>query len=149
MLELRQANSDDYNFLYNLKKETLKKYISKTWGWDEKWQKEYFSKNFKSEILKIIIKAGKEIGCISIIDEEDHIFLSLIEILPNYQNQGTGSRLIKDLLVKAEKLNKIVNLQVLKTNEKAQKLYLRLGFIIEEETDTHIKMIYKKLGNTH
>ena len=36
-----------------------------------------------------------------------------------------------------------------KTNEKAQKLYLRLGFIIEEESDTHIKMIYKKLGNTH
>ncbi|MFW9902601.1 MAG: GNAT family N-acetyltransferase [Candidatus Thorarchaeota archaeon] len=140
-IELRQAKYEDYSYLYELKKRTLKKYISNTWGWDENWQKKYFSTNFNPDLLKIIIKGGNEIGCISIIDEDNQIFLSLIEILPEYQNQGIGSKLIKDLLIKAENLNKPVYLQVLKTNEKVKKLYLRLGFSIIEETKTHFKMI--------
>ena len=65
ILNLRPANSNDYNFLYKLKKKTLKNYISKTWGWDEGWQKAYFSKNFKPELIKIITILGKDIGCIS------------------------------------------------------------------------------------
>ena len=143
MIELRPANSEDFNFLYMLKKNTLKEYISKTWGWDEKWQKEYFSKNFKPKLIKIITLSGRDIGCISIFEEKDYYFLSIIEILPKYQNQGIGSKLIKDLLIKAEKKYKSVYLQVLKTNERAQKLYKRLGFLIEEETKTHLKMIYR------
>lgn len=94
--------------------------------------------------LQIIEKAGKDIGCISIMEELDHISLSLIEILPKYQNQGIGSTLIKDTIAKAE-INKSVKLQVLKTNKKAFKLYERLGFILEEETETHFKLIYKEI----
>jgi ribosomal protein S18 acetylase RimI-like enzyme len=144
MVELRQAQQEDKKFLYELKKQALKEYIAKTWGWDEKWQEDYFAKNFNPKLLKIIMKAGKKIGSISIIDKPDHIFLSLIEILPEYQNQRIGSKLIKDLLARAEKLKKDVFLQVLKTNKKAQNLYLRLGFSIAEETNTPFKMIKKK-----
>lgn len=143
ILKLRPANSVDYNFLYELKKKTLKNCISKTWGWDEEWQKDYFSKNFKPELIKIITTLGKDIGCISILEEGEQYFLSLIEILPKYQNQGIGTKLIKEILSKAEKNNKLVYLRVLKTNNKAQNLYKRLGFLIEEQTETHIKMIYK------
>ncbi len=103
MIELRPANSDDFNFLYMLKKKTLKEYISKTWDWDEKWQKEYFFQNFKPELLKIITLSGKDIGCISILEETDLYFFSIIEILSKYQNQGIGTRLIKDLLSRSKK----------------------------------------------
>ncbi|MFX1525485.1 MAG: GNAT family N-acetyltransferase [Promethearchaeota archaeon] len=143
MIELRQANSDDFNFLYKLKKKTLKEYISKTWGWDEEWQQNYFSQNFNPEVLKIIVKSEEEIGCISIIEEENRYILSLIEILPQFQNKGIGTRLINELLSNAIKQNKAVYLQVLKTNEKAQKLYKKLGFSIESSTDTHYEMVYK------
>ncbi len=143
MIELRQAIMEDYTFFNKLKQKTLKEYISKTWGWDEKWQKNYHSQNFKPELLKIILKTGKKIGCISIIEEENQFFLSIIEILPKYQNQGIGTSLITELISKATSRNKSVYLQVLKTNEKAQKLYKNLGFSIENITDTHCKMIYK------
>ncbi|MFX1456251.1 MAG: GNAT family N-acetyltransferase [Promethearchaeota archaeon] len=143
MIELRQANSDDFNFLYKLKKKTLKEYISKTWGWDEEWQQNYFSQNFNPEVLKIIVKSEEEIGCISIIEEENRYILSLIEILPQFQNKGIGTRLINELLSNAIKQNKAVYLQVLKTNEKAQKLYKKLGFSIESTKDTHYEMVYK------
>ncbi|MFX0038838.1 MAG: GNAT family N-acetyltransferase [Promethearchaeota archaeon] len=52
--------------------------------------------------------------------------------------------LLKDLLLKAEKNNRAVYLKVLKTNIKAQNLYQRLGFVVKEEIETHIKIIYKK-----
>ncbi|MFX1451542.1 MAG: GNAT family N-acetyltransferase [Promethearchaeota archaeon] len=145
MIELRQANSKDFKFLYKVKKKTLKESISKTWGWDEGWQKDYFARKFQPELNKIIIKSGRKIGCISIIEEDEYYFLSLIEILPKYQNQGIGSSLIKALLLKAERINKPVYLQVLKSNIKAQNLYTRLGFKLTEETETHIKMIYKNI----
>ncbi|MFW9874424.1 MAG: GNAT family N-acetyltransferase [Candidatus Thorarchaeota archaeon] len=143
MIKLRQAIQKDYKYLYKLKKKTLKEYIAKTWGWDEGWQKDYFSKNFKPDQIKIIMKSATEIGCISSIEEEDSYYLSVIKILPKYQNQGIGTRLIKDIILKAEKNNKPVYLQVLKTNNKAKNLYKRLGFLIEGETDTHNKMVYK------
>jgi len=144
MIELRPANSDDFNFLYQLKKKTLKEYISKTWGWDEEWQKAYFMKNFKPEKIQIITIPGKDIGCITILEEKICYFLSLIEILPYYQNKGIGSQLIKDLIIKANKSNKSIKLQVLKVNTNAQKLYRRLAFSIKSKSETHIQMIYKK-----
>jgi len=97
-------------------------------GWDEKWQKNYHSQTFKPELLKIILKSGKKIGCISIVEEENRFFLSLIEILPKYQNHGIGTGLIMGLLSKAKKRNKSVYLQVLRHNEKAQKLYKNQSF---------------------
>ena len=100
MVELRQAIQKDRNFLYKLKKKTLKEYIQKTWGWDEEWQKDYHIQNFKPELIKIITKSGNDIGCISIIEEKDKYFLSIIEIMLKYQNQGIGTSLIKKLLSK-------------------------------------------------
>jgi len=144
MVELRQAIQKDRNFLYKLKKKTLKEYILKTWGWDEEWQKDYHIQNFKPELLKIIIKSGKKIGCFSIIEEEDRFFLSVIEILPKYQNQGIGTGLIAELISKAKERNKSVYLQVLRHNERAQKLYKNLGFSRVSDTDTHYKMVYNK-----
>ncbi|MHA2282885.1 MAG: GNAT family N-acetyltransferase [Promethearchaeota archaeon] len=144
MVELIQATCEDSKFLYNLKKKTLREYVSKTWGWDERWQKNYHSQHFKPELLKVITKSGKKIGCLSIIEEENRFFLSIIEILPQYQNQGIGTGLIIELISKAKKRNLPVYLQALRTNVKAQKLYKDLGFSIESTTDTHYKMVYKK-----
>jgi len=144
MIERRLANSDDFNFLYQLKKKALKEYISKTWGWDEEWQKKYFIQNFKPDKIQIITISGEKIGCISVLEENLCYFLSLIELLPEYQNKGIGTQLIKELILKANESNKCVKLHVLKVNTEAQILYKRLGFSIQEESETHLKMIYKK-----
>ena len=140
MIKLRQATKSDYDFCYFLKKATLKEYITKTWGWDEQWQKEYYSQNFEPELLKIITESGKDIGCISIVEKEDQFCLSLIEILPQFQNQRIGTNLIENLLREAKEKKKNVYLQVLISNEKAQKLYERFGFKVKEKTDTHYEM---------
>ena len=143
MMQLRQGQKSDFNFLYKLKKAMLKEYIAKTGDWDEKWQKDYFSQKFKPESIKIVRQLKNDIDCISILEGDNLYYLFLVDILPKYQNQGIGTSLIKELLSTAKKQNKSVYLQVLITNKKAQSLYKRLCFLTEEETKTHLKMVYK------
>jgi len=94
--------------------------------------------------IQIITISGKNIGCITILEENFYYFLSLIELLPKYQNKGIGTQLIKDLILKTNKSNKCIKLQVLKVNNNVQRLYKRLGFSIKGESETHFQMIYKK-----
>src|SRR5882757_5443639 len=58
--------------------------------------------------------------------DDDEIFLGLIELAPEYQGRGIGSRLIRELIDGAG--GKRVTLSVLGVNDRAYQLYRRLGF---------------------
>ena len=51
-------------------------------------------------MTRIIQDKGKDIGCISVETHPDKLFLSIIDLLPDYQNKGIGSLIIKDLIKK-------------------------------------------------
>ncbi len=99
---LRNATDSDCDFLYTLHKATLKENVEKIWGWDEVFQKNHFMKHFDPETLQIIMAANTDIGCVSVTEKGDHIFLNRIEILPTYQNRGIGTFLIRKIVKKAE-----------------------------------------------
>ena len=80
---------------------------------------------------------GKEI--------EDNIFeIGNICVKPKYQNKGIGTAVLKEILF--ENKGKNIKLQVFKINEKAIKLYERMGFEKVEETKTHYIMIRQSDG---
>ncbi|MBU7012970.1 MAG: GNAT family N-acetyltransferase [Theionarchaea archaeon] len=139
---LRNATDSDCGFLYTLHKATLKEHVEKTWGWDEVFQKNHFREHFNPETLQIVMAANTDIGCMSVTEKGDHIFLNRIEILPAYQNRGIGTFLIRKIVTQAENKNKSVFLQVLKSNGRAKALYERLGFSVCGETATHYQMEY-------
>ena len=143
MIILREVNQEDFEFLFYLKKKSLQKYIQQTGGWDKQWQRDYFSKNFNPEELKIIVQNDQDIGVISIIDKVDKLLLSKIEILPTFQNRGIGTSLIKDILKRANLIKKNVILQVHKLNKRVKILYERLGFVIVDENEIHYFMEYE------
>ena len=62
-----------------------------------------------------------------------------IYILPEYQNHGIGTYLIRQVIDNAHHEKKPVRLHVLKVNP-AVGLYKRLGFRAISETDTHFVM---------
>jgi ribosomal protein S18 acetylase RimI-like enzyme len=136
---LRPAVSADYDFLYDLHRQTLKRAIQETWGWDEAWQRAHFQQHFDLTGKNIIQQNGRDIGCLKVLDEGDHIFLSYIAITPEFQNRGIGTRLIREVLAKGGRSGKPVTLKVLKNNP-ARVLYERLGFVITKSTDTHYLM---------
>ncbi|MHA1941858.1 MAG: N-acetyltransferase family protein [Candidatus Hodarchaeales archaeon] len=140
MIHLRPATPDDSEYLYNLKKRTLREYIEQTWGWDEEVQRNYHKMNFESNKYQIIQEDGENIGCISIEEQSYKFILNIIEITPDYQNKGIGGKLIRNLIDKGLQEKKTVELQVLKVNQRAFNLYKSLGFTLKEENQTHFHM---------
>jgi ribosomal protein S18 acetylase RimI-like enzyme len=138
-LTLRKASMADYEFLYRLHKDALKPYIEKTWGWEEEWQIKHFREHFDPAIRKIIQVQGEDIGCISVQDQGDSLFIAYIAILPTYQRRGIGTYLIRNIIQEAEKRKIPIRIQTLKVNP-ARELYERLGFRITGSTETHYLM---------
>jgi ribosomal protein S18 acetylase RimI-like enzyme len=69
------------------------------------------------------------------------IFLATIEIAPEWQRQGIGSAVIRNLQAEADSKGLPLRLQVLKANTSARRLYQRLGFQAAGETETHHLML--------
>ncbi|MEN4010436.1 MAG: GNAT family N-acetyltransferase [Bellilinea sp.] len=138
-LSLRPANEQDFDFLWQVHCAALKPYIQQTWGWDEEFQKRYLREHFNPQHSQIIRYMGAEVGMLSVEETSLGIVLSKIEVLPEYQGLGIGTTLIRELLERAVTRGLPVSLRVLKINPACQ-LYLRLGFSVVGETDTHFWM---------
>jgi len=138
-ITFRQIKIKDFEFLWQLHNAALKKYIAATWGWNEDWQRRNFQENFNPNDGEIICVDGKDAGFLWISEKETEIALVSIRLLPEFQNRGSGTKLIKDLLDEARGKNKPVRLQVLKANP-AKNLYEKLGFQVSGETETHFLM---------
>ena len=138
---IRNATQDDYEAAYNINKDALESYVEKTWGWNEEFQRNYHKKYFEPKNLKIIEVGNKPIGSLKFIKEKVHIFLSELFIMQAYQSKQIGSRIIKDYIKNANTEKKTVKLQVLRSNERAVKLYKKLDFEIYEKDNVYFKMI--------
>lgn len=66
--------------------------------------------------------------------------LAGIQLLPGEQSRGIGTRIIRDLLTEAADAGLAMTLSVEKDNPRAKALYLQLGFVVSEETDTEFVM---------
>ncbi len=142
-ITLRSGIPEDLEFLFVLKKATLKEYVAQIWGWDDAFQYTRHQQTVNPELYKIIQISGKDIGCIEVDQRSDTLVLSVIEILPIFQNKGIGSKLIKEIIERGKNENKNIMLQVLKVNHKAFNLYKNLGFVTKDETETHYQMVYQ------
>lgn len=140
MLTKRPAAAEDYDFLYTLHKAAMKDSVSLTWGWDEAWQQNYFRAKFDPARRQILLWRGKPVGTISVQEEEEELYLALIEILPEFQGRGLGTAVIQNLIHQAQQTGKTFTLHVLKTNPDAQKLYKRLGLKVIAEEEFKLKM---------
>lgn len=139
----RQAKPEDYEFLYNLHVLAMREYVELLWGWEESWQRDYYTRKFDPLTRKIIIIAGRDAGVLVIEHQEEELYLGLIEILPEFQGRGVGSAIIVDLIAQAREMNRPLSLHVLKSNDSARRLYERLGFVMVGEEEYRLKMVYQ------
>jgi ribosomal protein S18 acetylase RimI-like enzyme len=137
---LREAAKDDREFLWRLHRATMKDYVGATWGWDERFQREFFDERFDPGKLRIIVVEGEDAGMISTARCEEAMELVSIRVAPAFQGRGIGARLVKEFLAQAREEGRPVELSVLKANPRAKKLNERLGFGVTSETETHYRM---------
>ena len=137
---LRPATNADYDFLYRLNKTTMRPVVEKTWGWDEAYQQTHFKQYFTLIDTFVITVAEADIGKLQVEKNRDTIFLTSIQILPEYQRNGIGTAIIQTLMDAAKTYRLEITLQVLKANSAARRLYEKLGFITYGETVMHYLM---------
>jgi ribosomal protein S18 acetylase RimI-like enzyme len=110
------------------------------WGWDEQVQAERFRQRFDPGRQRIVVAEGQAIGVLEMEERPSEHFLANLRILPAFQRQGWGARILRDLLRQANDAGVPVTLQVLQVNLAARRLYERLGIIVIGETPTHYQL---------
>ena len=138
----RNCTLDDFDFLFELKKQNFKWYVDKIWGWKNDEQKERLKQDLKEHLAhkRIILIDNKEVGVYAVhTTENGELFINEISILKEYQNKGIGRKILEEQLKENKQKGIRTILQVFKDNP-AKSLYEKLGFKVYGETETHYQM---------
>ena len=138
--KMRESRTEDSEFVYQAKKTSLGEQIGLTYGWDEDFQRRYHKEHFDPAGTQIVVCQGSDVGWIEVSRKDERITIVDICILPEFQNMGLGSFILRSLLKEAKERGLIADLGVFKTNPRAKRLYERLGFVVVKETETHYLM---------
>ena len=137
--KLRSAKPEDEKFVNDLTKLVMHDYVCKTWDSEDDHKKYFDTNKFNLENTRIIEQDGKNIGRLTLINQEGSIHLDNIHFIPEYQSCGIGKKIIEDVINNSKEKHLYVTLQVLRTNP-AKALYERLGFKVYDENNTHYFM---------
>jgi ribosomal protein S18 acetylase RimI-like enzyme len=126
-IALRPATPADSEFCYQLHKAAMEDYVAAVWGWDEQVQRSFHDRAFNPARWQIITTGGTDIGMVDVEHRPGEIYLARIELHPDHQGHGIGTRLIRGLADEAAQNGQDLVLDVLTVNRRAQALYQRLG----------------------
>lgn len=140
-IELRPATGADSEFSYRLHKAAMGEYITAIWGWDEQVQRDFHARAFRPGQWQIITAGRADAGMLDVEYRPGEIYLARIEIHPDHQGRGIGTRLISALADEARQKDQDLVLDVLAVNRRAQALYQRLGMTeVARHGDNKIKI---------
>ena len=140
-ISLVPYTNEDYEFVYEVKKNAYKKYVEECWGsWVEDDQRKYFER-FIAAVKGnafIIMDENKKIGFYNgEVSESGNYEIGNICIIPEYQGKGIGTKILKDKI--EDNKDRDIEIQYFKQNPVGS-LYARLGFVPNGETEFHYQM---------
>ena len=137
-VELRQATVADTQFLWDVFRVSMKDYIARG-EWNEQREESEFRYQLDLASSRIIRANNLEVGFIMASTMDGALWIHTICIVPEHQNRGIGTKVIRSVIAEAETQKMPLYLSVLKVN-RARQLYERLGFRVIEETKHHFRM---------
>lgn len=102
-------------------------------------QHRYYQEHFRGGEFLIIELDGQPIGRLYVFVGKNTLTLIDIALLPDFQGQGIGTSLIHQQLQRADDHGLAVELSV-ETYNRAQRLYVRAGFHVINETGVYLRM---------
>lgn len=149
MIQLRPVEEEDNLFIISVYRSTREKELSYT-NWPEVQKQAFilmqstaqhaeYKKNFPGAQFQIILYNKKKAGRFYTWENELEIRLIDIAMLPSFRGKGIGTTLLKQLIEKADRLQKKVSLHVEPDNP-ALKLYERMGFVYIKTNGRHFYM---------
>jgi ribosomal protein S18 acetylase RimI-like enzyme len=140
-IRLRPASADDLPFLLNLRRLTMTGHLQRAgMPTDDETHDRRIRAHFDDAM--IVCNDDEAIGLLKVTRATDEWHVHQIQILPAHQGQGIGEAVLNALLTDAARAHVPVSLSVLHGNP-ARRLYERLGFRCESETDTSASMIWR------
>jgi ribosomal protein S18 acetylase RimI-like enzyme len=139
-IELRQTTADDVDFLWDVFRVSTKDYITQTRGeWNEQREESQFRHQLDLSAVQVIRSNDLEVGFLMAPIQDGARWIHTICIIPEHQNRGIGTEVIRSVIAEAQTQKTPLCLSVLIVNP-ARRLYERLGFVVIEETKHHFRM---------
>jgi GNAT superfamily N-acetyltransferase len=142
-LELRPAADSDFETVVAITMATMRAYVEATWGiWDEAEHRSRIRDSFEPSTHRLVHVDGQLAGLLAAKEHAEYTQLIKVFLLPPFQGRGIGTRLVRQVMAQAATQERPVRLRVLRVNP-AQRLYLRLGFVITDETPERLYMEWR------
>lgn len=150
-LTLRPATENDLDFLKGVYASTRLDELKAT-GWTQAQLEEFLAMQFnaqhtfyKEQFAKadfdIVQCNGDDVGRLYLDDRDEEIRIVDIALLPPFRGLGLGTRLLNQVMTRADSERKLVRIHVEKNNP-ALTLYQRLGFT--EVADKGVYLLMEK-----
>jgi ribosomal protein S18 acetylase RimI-like enzyme len=140
--QLVPASINDEAWLERLRRNVYQELFIATFGsWDEARHVRQFDECLKHGGISIIEVDGVRVGMVQRFDETAAVEVGEIQIQPSHQNQGIGSRVLRDTITQGHEQRKNILLSVALKNDRAYQLYQRLGFQKVAHNNTHNFMV--------
>jgi len=108
--------------------------------WQFEMQRREYDTRFPEAEYKLILIDGQPAGRIWIGSNDEQIRLLEIALLPEFQNRGAGTMLLRRLMEQAAEAHKPLRHMVFVLNNDAHRFYERLGFKIIDDLGAYKHM---------
>ncbi len=139
-VKYRQARDSDIKFLLNLRRNTMDEHLQKVGGCTDE-QSHLNRVLYRFDAAKIVLIENSAAGLLKSYCNESGWVIVQVQVLPEYQGRGLGSKMVKGVLEQARSDDQSVSLSVLKGNP-AKELYSRLGFTVVSQSEAEYKMCF-------
>lgn len=150
---LRAVAPEDEEFLLGVYASTRERELAQAeWGEGEKemflrWQfdlqRREYTARFPDAEYDVILVGGRPAGRVWVGADPGQIRLLDIAILPEFQNRGAGTLLLRALTDRARREGKPLRHMVFTLNDDAHRFYERLGFVVIEDFDAYKHMEWR------
>jgi ribosomal protein S18 acetylase RimI-like enzyme len=111
--------------------------------WQYGLQKKEYDTRYPDARYEVILVDGQPAGRIWVGTDETQIRLLDIALLPEFQNRGVGTYLLRQLIDEAMQTKKALRHMVFILNENASRFYERLGFKTIEDVGGYLHMEWR------
>ncbi|MFJ1560711.1 GNAT family N-acetyltransferase [Streptomyces mirabilis] len=140
-VEVRLATQEDHQWLYELHEQAHQELVEKAYGpWKQDQQRAFFAPLVNDHEVFIFSNGDRQVGAVYLGERDGDVWLELVEVLPEFQRRGYGTRAVRWVVERASEQGTGTLLQVHRVNEEAHRLYLSEGFQPAGENETHYLM---------
>lgn len=152
-LELRIAQAEDEIFMEQLFRSTReflysmpmpKQYVDVLIGQQYQLQQASYRQQAPSAVALIIQLQGKPVGKVMVNKDNTAFHIVDCVLTPHVRGNGYGTAVFRAIQLAAAKRSMLVKLSVDRQNLRAKKLYLSLGFHVNEISATHESMLWSQ-----